>query len=40
MLYAFGFLLMLAEVTLGGPCGRPTIADPVPPHSEQGRQVD
>lgn len=36
MPYVFGFLLMIAEVLIGGPCGRPTVADPAPPHAEMG----
>lgn len=29
--------LVVVVITTGGPCGKPTVADPTPPHSEQGR---
>lgn len=36
-MFALGFLLMLAEITLGGPCGPTTVAPDGAPHSEQGQ---
>lgn len=38
-MFALGFLLMLAEITLGGPCGPTTVAPDGAPHSEMGREL-
>lgn len=39
MLYFWSISVALG-IIFGGPCGKPSVADPTPPHSEQGHRVD